>query len=141
MTGIISDIETAAQIFREIRRGRKEEKEIRVRYSRRIPCVSTGPAFLDTVEGCTLSNCGSDIFKGAQSAFTALSEKEKNRFLSAPKDGEFVDRAKFWKALLRTVMTPAQCRIAMTATLRWYMHIKRTGRGRVAYGMEKKVIL
>lgn len=141
MAGFISDIKTAAQVFGDIRRGRKEGREIEVRRFRKVPFIVPGPAFLNTIEGCTLSNCGSDIFKRSQLAFAALSEEEKNRFLFVPKDGEFVERARFWKALLRPAMPPAQYRIAMTAILRWYIHIKRSRKSRTSYDVKGKVTL
>lgn len=141
MAGFISDIKTAAQVFGDIRRGRKEGREIEVRRFRKVPFIAPGPALLNTVEGCTLYNCGSDIFKRSQLAFAALSEEEKNKFLSAPKDGEFVERARLWKALFRPAMSPAQYGIAMTAILRWYIHIKRSRKSRTSYDVKGKVTL
>lgn len=94
-----------------------------------IPCVTLGPGFYDTVEGCTLSHCGREIRDIAQKAFYTLSPEVKHSLAFSPKDGEFVKRAQFWKTLLSFVMTSSQRRKAMIRILHWYIHVKQIHAG------------
>lgn len=125
MREILNDIKAASEAFVKMRQMRKEGAEIKVRYSREIPCVSLEPAFYNTVEGCVLSYCSADIRKSAQGAFLALPYEKASQLENPPKDGEFIERAHFWRSILEPVMTPEQCRKSMIAIIHWYIHIKQ----------------
>ena len=124
-SSVLTDIKTAAGVFKDIRQSRKDGREIVIQKRVVIPVMgSVGLGFYDTVEGCTLSNCGNDIDAIARNAFRGLSNEEKYKLSGVPKDGEFIERANFWRELLRPVMTPRQYGVAITAILHWYIHIK-----------------
>lgn len=71
-----------------------------------------------------MSWCNREIVEASRRAFHSLLPEEKNLFASAPENGEFVERALFWKELLTPVMTPKNCHKAMIKIIEWYIHIK-----------------
>ncbi len=124
MNNLVSDIRTAAEIFKDIRQERKNGNEVTVKKRIVIPFMNNGAGFYDTVEGCTLANCSKNVDDIAREAFDRLTREERHRLSFAPKDGEFMERARFWKELLKPLMTPSQYTEAITAILQWYIHIK-----------------
>ena len=122
----LEDIKTATNLFIDMRKASKEGKKITVNRTLEIPMFSVGNSFFDTIEGCTLSNCKeSGVCVIAQKAFSELPYDIKCLLSNSPKDGEFVERANFWKRLLQPVMTSKQYHVAMTEILNWYIHIKK----------------
>ncbi len=120
---IVTDIKAAVKIFSEIRKARKEGAEVKVRQCRQLPFVRCG-GFYNTVEGLTLSYLDKKIVDSSQEAFNGLPEDVKDLLYFSPKDGEFADRANFWRYLLELVLTAEELRTAMICILRWYIHIK-----------------
>ncbi len=125
MEKFFNDVKTAVDVFAEIRRARKEGAVVEVRKSRMLPVFNAGAGILDTVEGCTLWNHNNEVFKEIRGAFNTLPAEEKRRLAFSPKDGEFTERAYFWKALISSALPPEQTRKAMISILHWYIHIKR----------------
>lgn len=125
---IVTDIKTAVKMFTEIRKARKEGVAVEVRQCRQLPFVRCG-GFYNTVEGLTLSNLDKKIVNRSQEAFNELTEDMKNLLYFSPKDGEFKDRANFWRYLLEPVLTAEELRTAMICILRWYIHIKHINLG------------
>lgn len=126
MNSFISDIRTAAGIFKDIRQERKSGKEVVFQKRIVLPCISGGGVgFYNTVEGCVLANCGKDVNDIARTAFDRLPYEEQHRLSHRIEDGTFIERAIFWKELLRPLMTPAQYRRALIGILQWYIHIKQ----------------
>lgn len=125
MKKFFSDVKTAADVFTDIRRAGKEGTVVEIRKSRALPVFTAGPGILDTVEGCTLWNCNKDVFDEIQDTFNILSVEEKRRLAFSPKNGEFIERASFWRALIASVLSPEQTRKAMLSILQWYIHIKQ----------------
>lgn len=127
MNHLFTDIKNTAKTFKEVRKARKEgadRVEIMTQPIRTIPVIDT-IGFYDTVEGCTLSHCAKDIVDIARKAFKELPHEDKYRLAFVPKDGEFTERAAFWKSLLAPVMTKQQVNKAMFRIIRWYVHIKK----------------
>lgn len=120
---IITDIKTAVKMFTEIRKARKEGAAVEVRQCQQLPFIRCG-GFYNTVEGLTLAYLDRKIVDSSQEAFNGLSEDVKNLLYFSPKDGEFTDRANFWRYLLEPVLTAEELRAAMICILRWYIHIK-----------------
>jgi len=121
MKSILTDLKSAAAMFMDMRNARKREMDVTVK---KIPFIRSG-GFYNTVEGCTLSGMDNEIVCRAEAAFNKLSEEEKNRLYFSVKNGEFIERALFWKKLLSSAMTPEQCHTAMKKILHWYIHIKQ----------------
>lgn len=123
---LINDISTVAGIYKEIRKARKEGRSVKVESKISVPVVgSVGCGFYDTIEGCTLSKCSSEIVEASQKAFNSLAPEIRRVFSQAPKDGEFVIRAFCWKELLKPVLTAKDSHIAMVEIIKWYIHIKK----------------
>lgn len=114
---VVNDVRAAVRFFVNSRKARKKPVGP-VKHS------EPGVSFYDTVEGCVIWNLTPDICKAATSAFRTLPYEVKHRMAFAPKDGEFYERAKFWSAILRPVMSQDQYSAAMIAILRWYRKIK-----------------
>lgn len=121
---ILSDIKTAARLFKQVRQAGKEGVEIRVRKQAPLTVIDKSPSLIHTVEGCTLLNCGQTIYDAASRAFMELSREKRHQLYFSPKDGEFIERANLWREILKPVMTPGQYGIAVRAILHWYIHIK-----------------
>lgn len=133
---IVADIKEAVKMFTEVRKARKEGVAVEVRQYRQLPFIKCG-GFYNTVEGCTLSWLDKRIVDKSQRAFNELPENVKNLLYFSPKDGEFTDRANFWRYLLEPVLTADELRVAMIHILRWYIHIKHMNMGIVVSGYEK----
>ncbi len=124
-SNFLTDIRTAVNVFGEIRKGRKEGHEIEVRRTVEVPCIQLGVGFLDTIEGCVLANCDDAIYRIASKTYRELPYEKKYQLAFQVEDGEYINRACLWKEVLKSVMTPKQCRVAMIAILHWYIHIKQ----------------
>ena len=121
---VISDAKVAFGIFRDMQKSRKDGTEIVVDKKLQIPLIRSG-GFYNTVEGCTLSKLDKKIVDKAEEIFNGLSAEDKHRLQFSPKDGEFAEGARFFKNILRPVMSEKQCHIAMNCIIHWYIHIKK----------------
>lgn len=137
MNNFITDIRAAVNMFTEIRKARKEGVAIEVRQCKQLPFIKSG-GFYNTVEGCTLAWLDKRIVSRSQGAFNELPDDVKNLLYFSPKDGEFTDRANFWRYLLEPVLTAEELRTAMIRILRWYIHIKHMHLGIMVSGYEKE---
>lgn len=123
MNGLLKDAKTAVRLFGEMRRARKDGGELEIRRS--IPCINLGPAFYDTIEGCLLTHYGKDIHDIALNFFGRLPYEEQRWLSFVPKDGEFMERVRFWQKSLKPIMTSRQYGVAIRAIIHWYIHIKQ----------------
>lgn len=104
-------------MFMEIRKVRKEGAAVEVRQCQQLSFIKCG-GFYNTVEGLTLADLNKKIADSFQKAFNGLAEDVKDLLYYSPKDGEFADRANFWRYLLEPVLTAEELRIAMICILR-----------------------
>ena len=124
---LINDVKTAVNVFGEIRKARKsgaDAVEIKTQPVKSIPVIQCGFGFYDTVEGCTLSNCGKEIRDTASELYNQLPYEVKQVLGYVPKDGEFTARVQIWRELLGTALPPKLYRKAMFAIIHWFIHIK-----------------
>ncbi|MCI9135444.1 MAG: hypothetical protein HFI31_14865 [Lachnospiraceae bacterium] len=121
---ILTDLKTSARLFLDIRKERKNWAEIVVEKKKVFPLIQTG-GFYGTVEGCTLSHLDRAIVLKAQEAFKELPDEIKHQLQFLPKNGEFIERARFWRDILSPVMDGKQCHIAMLDIIHWYICIKK----------------
>lgn len=121
MANLINDIRTAANLFLDMRKARKDGTEIVVEEKKVLPVIRTG-GFYNTVEGCTLS-WYDGIRDIARKAFNELPDEVKYQLQFVPKAGEYKERAYLWMAILKPVMTDTQYHTAMRAIIGWYIHI------------------
>jgi len=96
MNNIVTDMKAAVNLFKDMRKARREGTGVVIKQCRELPFVKSGPGFYDTPEGCNLNHCGRRIDKAAQKAFAALPYEEKRRMCFTPKAGEYVERVDFW---------------------------------------------
>lgn len=114
-----SHLLAAVKLARKSYRAMEQSAKVR----RKIECYTIGYNFLDTVEGCTICSRAKDAFNAAQEVFAAQPEEVKRQLSFAPKSGEFVSRAHFWRDLLKPALPTSQYYEAMIAIYRWYRHI------------------
>lgn len=121
---IINDAKVCVSIFKDMQKVRKQGGDVALEKKVQIPFIRCG-GFYNTVEGCTLSHLDREIVFRAQEAFAGLADDEKYRLQFSPKNGEFIERARYWKGILKPVMTEKQCLVAMNCIIGWYIHIKK----------------
>lgn len=83
------------------------------------------PVFFNTVEGCCLYSADRDTYGAVKEVFNSLPNDMAHRLEFAPKDGEYIDRVRFWQRTLSPMLPAEQYRIAISAIIDWYIHIKR----------------
>jgi len=120
----IEDIKTSANLYRKLRRARKDGREMEVKTAVRIPVLTLGPRFLDSIEGCLIYNSDRKLYGAVQSVFNSLPYEAKRKLIFTPSDGGFVDRARFWKYILRPALSPKQYHKAMLLILNGYTTLK-----------------
>ena len=125
MNNIVTDMKAAVNLFKDMRKARREGTGVVIKRCRELPLVKSGPGFYDTPEGCNLNHCGRVIDREAREAFAALPYEEKRRMCFTPKAGEYVERAEFWRNMLEPVLTDKELRAAMMRLLRLYIYCKR----------------
>ncbi len=125
MNNIVTDMKAAVNLFKDMRKARREGTGVVIKQCRELPFVKSGPGFYDTPEGCNLNHCGRRIDKAAREAFAALPYEEKRRMCFTPKAGEYVERVDFWRHMLEPVLTAKELRAAMMRLLHLYIHCKR----------------
>lgn len=124
MQTIWNDLKVAGGLFIDMRKARKDGSEIRLEKRVQLPLIQSG-GFYNTVEGCTLDHLDRKITDKAEEAFNRLPDEEKYKMQFSPQNGEFAERARFWRNTLSPFMTEKQCHIAMYQIIHWYIHIKQ----------------
>lgn len=124
---LFTDAKTTVNLFRDMRKARKNGCNVEIRNVAELPFINCGPGFLNTVEGCKLVNGDSSVYENVKQVFDGLSYELKNKLIFSPKDGEFIARAQFWKSVLKPVMDQKKYSSAIYSILQWYIHIKQTG--------------
>lgn len=115
----LSDLTTGVKAARDARKMGGHVEVVK-----ELPCIRSN-SFLNTVEGCTLWNCGKNVYQFADEVFRNLPAETQNRLAFSPNEGEFCERARFWKAELKSAMPSSEYYIAIRAIYRWYIHIKK----------------
>lgn len=123
---LFTDAKTAVNLFRDMRKARKNGCNVEIRNVAELPFINCGPGFLNTVEGCKLVNGDSSVYENVKQVFDGLSYEQKYKLVFSPKDGEFIARAQFWKSVLKPVMDHKKYSSAIYSILQWYIHIKQT---------------
>ena len=114
-THLMNSVKLARKSYRAMEQASKAR--------RKIGCYPLGYGFLDTVEGCTICSRAKDAFNAAQEVFASQPEEVKRQLSFAPKSGQFVSRAHFWRDILKPALPTSQYYEAMIAIYRWYRHI------------------
>ncbi len=121
---ILTDLKASTRLFLDMQKARKRGTEIKLEKKVQIPVFQSG-GFYGTVEGCSLSHLDRDIVLKVHETFKCLPDETKHQLQFSPEDGEFVDRARFWRKILKLSITEKQCHIAMLCIIHWFIHIKQ----------------
>lgn len=119
MKKLLNDIKAASAFFKDLRR-HKPDDDIGV-----YPCMVMGYTFLNTVEGCVLFNCGKEMFDKVSDFFETLPHDTRKSLCFSPENGEYIDRAIFWRQALKLVLSEKEYQIAVGKILHWYIHCKK----------------
>lgn len=122
---ILSDIGTAARLFKEIRQVREDKKTLEIKQCARVSCYKLSPAFLDTVEGCTLVGHNYKLYESVKPIFDTFSYDEKRMLAFAPKDGDFIERVQFWQNALKYTIEPTLYHVVIFTIIQRFIHIKQ----------------
>lgn len=125
MMNLLADTRTAVEVFKRLRNARKEGDCAGIKLTKSIPVYELGYGFLDTVEGSVLIHCSPRIYNTARSVFAKLPTEVKHTLTFSPNDGEFVERIKFWKEILRPVMGEKEYHAAIGEITHWFIHVKQ----------------
>lgn len=125
MKNLIKDIQQSARVFQLMRNQRRSGIEPELRLCVKIPIIGTTGSIYDTVEGCVLANCGREIDAAARKAFKDFPQEQKRRFVFVPQNGEFPERAKYWREALIPYLPEKSIHRAIGAILSKYIKIKK----------------
>lgn len=124
MRKLMQDIKQSIRVFKIIRKQRRSGTEPELKPCVTIPAIWATGGIYDTVEGCVLANCGREIDAAARKAFNGFPDEQKRRFLFSPCNGEFTERATYWKESLSLYLSEKLIHRAIGAILRQYIKIK-----------------
>lgn len=124
---ILQDIKTAAKVFGEVRKARKNGATgVKIEPVRTIPVYTLAPALLNTMEGPLVWNAGRDVYQVVQEIFNGLPYETRRQLEFTPKKpGEWVERAQFWKRELQPAMPPQMYHEVMVLFISWYARCLR----------------
>lgn len=122
---LLGDIKAAARVFKQIRQARKTGAEVEVRHTEEIQVLRSAPSFFCTVEGCALAAFDFEVAEKVQAVFKTFDYDTKMQLAFVPKNGKFVEGAKFWQDVICKALPGQQGHRAMKATLANYIRIKR----------------
>jgi len=130
MVDIFNDIKTAVRLTGEIRKARRDGYRLEVKKTLSVPVVRFG-YWGFTMESSILHG---ELGKAVRTVFKTLPEGQQHALTFTPEKGEWAARARFWKALLKPVLSSNQYHEAMSKIIGWYVHCVRQNLGVVQYG-------
>ncbi len=124
---ILQDIKTAASIFGEVRKARKNgASAVQIKPVYAMPRVTFKPAYMNTIEGCQTWKLGRDVDRAVREVFESFPCEVQRRLEFAPeKSGEWVERARFWQQHLKPALPPKMYHAVMRLFISWYAHCLR----------------
>ena len=136
MKRLFENIRDTAALYREVKRARAAgATAVSVRPIIELPAFKPRKiAFLNTVEGCVLYNCGKAVFEPVEAFFDAFPCELQHQLAFSPPSGQLVERAAFWKAALIDTVPEQVYHKAMIAIISWYRAIRQ---GRLADAGDK----
>ena len=119
---------TALKAEYQAKKERKAGNNIHVGLLRSIP-VMTLSNWSGTMEVCCINDLR--VVKAVGAVFKALPVEKQRELLFTPKYGgrEWVERARFWKEILKPNLFLEDYQAAMADILRWYSHCVRRKMG------------
>jgi len=116
IVNILRDIQTAVRLTGEVRKARKAGAsgvQLRPVYS--VPVLKFS-YWGGTMEGCLF--CGRK-WQAIRDVFDTFTEETQHALTFSPKDGEWVDRVRFWQRELRPALEPELYHEAILTLVQW----------------------
>lgn len=125
MVGVLSDIRTSCDVFRNLRRVRSEGGTAQIKKIWQFPVVNIG-YWGFTLEACIFQE---DYRFAIMHAFNNFDEETQKACTFVPAVGEWGNRVRLWQEALRPVLPPKDYHNAIQ-TLIWYgIHCVRMRKG------------
>lgn len=97
---------------------RKTSNTVTVHAVQCMPVYSMSLSFINTLEYGLV--CDRDTEKAIAQAFKTLPADVQEALLYSPARGEWINRARLWKSLLKPVLTPRTYYRVITSFVEWY---------------------
>jgi hypothetical protein len=120
MWNIVREIKSTVDLFCAIHRAAKNDS-LQVKKIRDIPIVNLG-YWGATPEGCLFYQ---KKWSPVRDVFDSFDEETQHALTFAPKDGEWVERIRFWQKELRPVLDSKLYHEAMLKLIRWSIRCQK----------------
>jgi len=121
---ILTDIAAGVRAVRQAREARKSGASVTIQAVKRIPMLETS-RWLDTIEGWNIFSPleNKELKAAVKAVYYDLDEENQRALMKCPQgSGAWVERAQFWRELLREALDPKTYHLAMEYILDWYVH-------------------
>lgn len=122
--GIIQDVKNLVKLVPEVHEARKAGADVQIKKIWSVPAIKIG-YWSFTIEACLL--CGSK-WQPLIDVFLGFDEETQQALTFLPKDGEWANRARFWKRSLRPTLEPDLYHEAMLTFVQHYVKCVRRRR-------------
>ena len=120
---ILQDIKTAATVFKEVRRARKEGAAVETRTRKVWTVPVRKPDYWTWTMEATIFYHGEE--KASVAVFDTFPEDVQHALTFGPKRGEWADRVRFWQEHLRPALPPREYHKVMLTLTHWGCHCIR----------------
>lgn len=115
MPNVFTDISIAIKLIGDVRRERKEGRDVKMERVYRIPVINPG-YWGFTPESCLFYT---PKWKPVRDVFKCFPEEVQHALCFAPKDGEWTDRIELWEKPLRKALPSDMYLEAMAILCDW----------------------
>lgn len=124
---IFTDISAAVKLTGEVRKARKAGADaVQIRPVYNVPVLKTS-YWVWTMEACLMH--GGETERAVAAVFDTLPEPVQHSLTFAPRNqGEWADRARFWRQQLKPDLPPEIYHKVMILFIGWYAHCLRQRR-------------
>ena len=121
---ILTDIAAGVRAVRQVREARKSGTVLKVSTVKQTPMLTTS-RWMETIEGWNIFSPleNKELKAAVKAVYYALDEENQRALMKFPQGpGAWVERAQFWRELLRETLDPEMYHLAMEYILDWYVH-------------------
>lgn len=121
---LLTDIAAGVRAVRQAREARKSGASVTIQAVKRIPMLTTS-RWLETIEGWNIFSPleNKELKAAVKAVYYDLDEENQRALMKCPQGpGAWVERAQFWRELLREALDPGMYHLAMEYILDWYVH-------------------
>lgn len=128
MNNIFTDIRTAVNLTRDIRRARRDGYQVGIHRFREVAAFNPG-YWGFTIEFPLLVH-DREAAKAVKAVFLSLPASVQHDLTMSPeKPGEAMERARFWRRQLAPALPPKMYHAVMVKFVRWYAYCLRIIKG------------